>query len=371
MRTAVVHDWLNGMRGGEKVLEALLEVYPQATIYTLFHQPGKVSPRIESHRIVTSWLNRIPGVYRHYRNLLPLFPAAVESWDLSGFDLVISSSHAVAKGVRTGGATHICYCHTPMRYVWDAEDDYSFGALRARVLGAIRPRLQRWDCEAAGRVDQFIANSNFVRERIRTYYGREAEVIHPPIDTHFFTPSANAAREDFYVSAGALVPYKRFDLVVQAFNKLDRRLVIAGSGPELTRLRKIASSNVEIRGWVTDEELRQLYRSAKGLVFAAREDFGMVSVEAQACGCPVIAFGAGGSAETIRDGMNGILFAEQHVDDLVHAIRRFESMMWPQQQVRHRVETFSCETFQTRIRKLVAERIETKSKARGVALQPA
>jgi glycosyltransferase involved in cell wall biosynthesis len=371
MRTAVVHDWLNGMRGGEKVLEALLDIYPHATIYTLFHERGKVSTRIESHRIITSWLNRIPGVYRHYRNLLPLFPYAVESWDLSGFDLVISSSHAVAKGVRAGGATHICYCHTPMRYVWDAEDDYAFGTIRGSILRVVRPRLQHWDCEAARRVDHFIANSRFVRERIRTYYGREAEVIHPPIDTLFFAPSSDVNRQDFYLAVGALVPYKRFDLIIDTFNKLDRKLVIAGSGPELARLRKIARRNVEFRGWIADEQLRHLYRTAKALVFAAREDFGMVAVEAQACGCPVIAFGTGGSVETIQDGMNGILFAEQDADDLVRAIRRFESMTWPEEQVRCRVEIFSRETFQTRIRKFVTERTETKSQARENTLQPA
>ena len=371
MRAAVVHDWLNGMRGGEKVLEALLEVFPDATIQTLFHERGKVSPGIESHRIVTSWLDRVPGIYRHYRNLLPLFPRAIESLDLSGFDLVISSSHAVAKGVRAPHATHICYCHTPMRYVWDAEDDYAFDPIRQSVMRAIRPRMQRWDCEAAQRVDHFIANSRFVRERIRKYYGRDAEVIHPPVDTNFFNASPASPRSDFYLAAGALVPYKRFDLIVRAFQELDRKLIIAGSGPELKRLRNMASSNIDVRGWVTDDELRRLYRSAKGLVFAAREDFGMVSVEAQACGCPVIAFGAGGSSETVQDGIDGILFAEQHVDDIARAVRRFESMTWPQEQVRRRVETFSRETFQTKIRQFIAERIENKRKIRVAECQPA
>ena len=371
MKVAVVHDWLNGMRGGEKVLESLLEVYPQAAIYTLFHQRGKVSPRIESHEIVTSWLNRVPGIYRHYRNMLPLFPSAVESFDLRGYDLVISSSHAVAKGVRRGGALHICYCHSPMRYVWDAEDDYSLSPLRRAVFGAIRPRLQRWDCEAARHVDHFIANSRFVRERIREYYGREAEVIPPPVDTHFFTPSDAIQRDDFYLAAGALVPYKRFDLLIQAFNRLGRRLIVAGSGPELQRLRSMAASNVDVRGWVTDAELRRLYRSARALVFAAREDFGMVTVEAQACGCPAIAFGAGGSSETIQDGVNGILFAEQHSDDLIRAVRRFETMGWPAQQVRNKVETFSRETFQTRIRKFIAERREKRQERSHIAVQTA
>src|SRR5215472_8262291 len=246
MRVAIVHDWLNGMRGGEKVLEALLGLFPQPTIYTLFHERGQVSAFIESHRIVTSWLNRIPGVYRRYRNLLPVFPAAVESFDLSGYDLVVSSSHAVAKGAKTRNAIHVCYCHTPMRYVWDAEDDYSFGPIRAAAMRIVRPRLQQWDCKAAGRVHHFIANSGFVRERIHAYYGRDAAVIHPPIDTAFFTPGMDGAREDFYLASGALVPYKRFDLVIQAFNKLGRRLVIAGSGPELRRLRNMAQSNIDV-----------------------------------------------------------------------------------------------------------------------------
>ena len=359
------------MRGGERVLEALLDLYPEATIYTLFHERGKVSPQIESHHIVTSWLDRLPGIYRSYRNFLPLFHLAVESWDLRGFDLVISSSHAVAKGARTAGAPHICYCHTPMRYVWDAEDDYVFGHVRRAVLGTVRSRLRRWDCEAAGRVDHFIANSRFVRERIREYYGRTAEVIHPPIDTHFFTPSISSERENFYLAVGALVPYKRFDLVVQAFRNLNRRLVIAGNGPELRTLRNMSGSNIEIRGWVTDEELRSLYRRARALVCAAREDFGMTAIEAQACGSPVIAFGAGGSADTVQDGTNGILFAEQHEDDLIHAVRRFETMAWPIEQVRSRVETFSREAFQTRIRKVIEEQTGQKQNRHGLTLQPA
>src|SRR5262245_25598529 len=201
MRVAIVHDWLNGMRGGEKVLESLLEVFPESTIYTLFHEPGKVSPLIESRRIVTSWLNGLPGVDRYYRNLLPLFPSACESFDLSEFQLVISSSHAVAKGVRTRNAMHICYCHTPMRYIWDAEDDYGFSGIQSIAMNAVRQRLRKWDCETAKRVDHFIANSRFVRQRIRSYYHLEAEVIHPPVDTQFFTPATTtpSASKDFYL----------------------------------------------------------------------------------------------------------------------------------------------------------------------------
>ena len=363
MRVAIVHDWLNGMRGGEKVLEALLEIFPEATIYTLLHERGKVSRSIESHPIVTSWLNRIPGIYAHYRNLLPLFPAAIESFDLSSFDLVLSSSHSVAKGVQTRNALHICYCHTPMRYVWDAEDDYNFDAVRHIAMRMIRSRMQRWDCEASNRVQHFIANSQFVQERIQSYYGRKSTVIYPPVDTIFFQPAGDAAREDFYLAAGALVPYKRFDLIIEAFKTLGRRLVIAGHGSELQKLRKQAPHNVEIRGRVTDDELRHLYQRAKAMVVAAREDFGIVATESQSCGCPVIAFGAGGSPEIIQDGINGLLFAEQHADDIVRAVRRLESMAWPVEQVRQKVEMFSRENFKTQIRQFVANRMGTRVSA--------
>jgi glycosyltransferase involved in cell wall biosynthesis len=356
MNVAIIHDWLNGMRGGERVLESLLELYPDATIYTLFHERGTVSPRIESHRIVTSWLNRVPGIYRLYRNFLPLFPAAIESFDVTGFDLIISSSHAVAKGIRPGNTSHICYCHTPMRYIWDAAEDYSFDPIRQFALGAYRRRLRDWDLESADRVDDFIANSHFVSGRIRKHYGRDAEVIYPPIDTDFFVPANDVQRGDFYLAAGALVSYKKSDLIVQAFNALGLPLVVAGKGPELGRLRRMAGSNIDFRGWVTDQELRHLYRSAKGLVLAAREDFGMMAIEAQSCGCPVIGFSGGAYSETVQDGVNGILFKDRHVADIGHAIRRFESMSWPVARVRHQVEGYSREVFKARIRAFIGQR---------------
>jgi glycosyltransferase involved in cell wall biosynthesis len=375
MRVAVIHDWLTGMRGGERVLEALLELYPSATIYTLFHQRGSVSPGIESHPVVTSWLDRIPGIYRYYRNLLPLFPVAIESWDLTGFDLVISSSHAVAKGVRCGKALHICYCHTPMRYVWDAEEDYDFSLARKAVMAMVRSPLRRWDVDCAARVDHFIANSRFVRDRIRKYYGRDADVVHPPIDTTFFRPS-RSGRDNFYLAAGALVPYKRFDLAIEVFNKLGKRLVIAGTGPGLDTLREMANSNIEFHGWVTDDELRRLYQSARALVFPGREDFGMIPVEAQACGCPVIAYRGGGSLETVQDGLSGIFFAEQTADHMICTIEKFETLLWSEDRVRHQVEMFSREAFKTRIRKILDERQDRpdqsdRPKRTAVALQTA
>jgi len=356
MRVAIVHDWLNGMRGGERVLEALLEIFPDSTIFTLFHERGKVSRLIESHPIVTSYLDRIPGIYRIYRNLLPLFPRAVESWNFAGYDLVLSSSHAVAKGVRPAGATHICYCHTPMRYIWDAEEDYQMSLPARLVFAAVRKRLQQWDCESSKRVHHFIANSRFVRERIRRYYGRESDVVPPPIDTEFFTPLQAHAREDFYLAAGALVSYKRLDVAVRAFNSLGRRLIVAGAGPELERLRGIAASIVDVRGRVSNDELRRLYRAARALVYVAREDFGMVAVEAQSCGCPVIAYGAGGLAEIVRDGINGLFFAEQHEHDVVDAVRRFEEREWPPQRVCQGTERFSRGIFQSHVRQIIESR---------------
>ena len=292
MKVAIVHDWLNGMRGGEKVLEALLELWPDASIFTLFHERGKVSETIESRRIVTSPLNRIPGIYKHYRNLLPLFPSAVRSLQLGTPELVISSSHSVAKSVQTGNATHICYCHTPMRYVWDTSGDYARGIGGRIGLGLFGHWLRQWDRSTAADVDHFIANSRFVANRIRSYYGREATLIYPPVDTTFFSPPRKP--ETFYLCAGALVPYKRIDLAIDAFNSSGQPLTVVGEGPERKRLTKHAGPNIEFKGWVSDLELRNLYRRARALIFPGREDFGIVPVEARSCGCPVIAFRGGG-----------------------------------------------------------------------------
>jgi glycosyltransferase involved in cell wall biosynthesis len=257
-----------------------------------------------------------------------------------------------------------------MRYIWDAEDDYSFDPVRQFVLGACRKRLRDWDLESANRVDRFIANSRFVSGRIQKYYGRDAEVINPPIDTDFFVPASEVKRDDFYLAAGALVSYKKTDHIVQAFNALGLPLVVAGKGPELGRLRRMAGSNIDFRGWVADQELRHLYRSAKGLVLAAREDFGMMAIEAQACGCPVIGFSGGAYSETVQDGVNGVLFKDRHVADIVHAIRRFESMSWPVARVRHQVEGYSREVFKARIREFIGQRTANRVERTPVS-QPA
>jgi glycosyltransferase involved in cell wall biosynthesis len=336
MNIVLVHDWLTGMRGGEKCLEPVCRRFAGRPLLTLLHTPGQVSPAIERMAIETSFLQRLPGVSRYYRALLPLMPLAAERLRIpSDTDLVLSFSHAVAKGVIVPrGVPHVCYCFTPMRYAWDRRDDYLRGPLFG--LGPVRwaaeqalERLRRWDRQASDRVTHFVAISNCIAERIRQCYGRPSQVIYPPVDTQFYTPGP-VAREDYYVCVSALVPYKRVDLAIEACNRLGRRLVVIGSGPERRRLTRLAGPGVTLAGWLSDEAVREHLRRARALLFAAHEDFGIVPLEAQACGTPVIAFGQGGAAETVIAGSaerpgTGLLFAEQTVDALTHAICQFEN----------------------------------------------
>ncbi len=342
-RVALVHDWLNGMRGGEKVFEALCELFPDATVFTLFYEPSRVSERIRRMRVVESGLGRLPGARSRYRWLLPLFPRAVEQFPTADFDLVVSSSHCVAKAAHPparGGGAHICYCHTPMRYIWDAFDIYfpregaecevwadaPLGggagdprnpaipqrikrmALRRAAL-ALRPRLRRWDRATASRVDEFLANSRNVARKIHRYYGRRARVIPPPVDCEFFTPGpsafAAASREPYDLVVSALVPYKRVELAIAAARRSGRRLVIAGDGPGRRRRAALAAPGVEFLGWVDDETLRDLYRGARSLIYPQEEDFGITALEAQACGRPVVALGRGGALETVERAASG------------------------------------------------------------------
>lgn len=342
MRIAVVHDWLDTWRGGENVLAEIVRLYPDADLFALVDfLPDALRAQLRGKRARTSFLQRLPGARRYFRALLPLFPRAVESLDVSPYGLVISSSHAVAKGVRTArGQVHICYCHTPMRYAWDMRDQYLGplglasglgGALANRLLDGLRD----WDRRASARVTHFVANSEFVRDRIARCYGREAAVIHPPVDVDFFTPSEDAsepAARDYYVTASRWVPYKRTDLVVGAFRELrDRRLIVAGSGPDVRRVRAAAGPTVEFVGEVPRDRLRDLLRGARAFVFAAEEDFGILPVEAQACGTPVIAYGRGGSLETVRaggaDSATGMFFSDQTAGAIVDAVRRFDTVL--------------------------------------------
>lgn len=334
MSVVLVHDWLTGMRGGEKVLEAFCGLFPDAPIYTLLHLTGKVSPLLESHPIRTSFLQRMPLAATRYRHYLPLFPRAAESLELPQTDLVLSSSHCVAKGVKVPpGAVHVSYVHTPMRYVWDMYDAYfgpGKGGLARWVMPLFRDGLQKWDVRTAGSVDHFIANSAHVAERIQRHYGREATVIHPPVEAGRFAPVDEP--EDYYLVLSALVPYKRVDLAVKACTALGYRLKVAGTGPEEARLKELAGPKVEFLGWQPDEALPELYAKARAFIFPGEEDFGITPLESMAAGRPVVAYGKGGALETVvaagdQSGRpaTGCFFYEQTEDALIGALQGLES----------------------------------------------
>lgn len=316
------------MRGGEKVLESLCKLFPQADIFTHVYNPDGVSETIRRHKVQTTGISKLPGALKRYRSYLPFMPYALESLDLSGYDLVISSEAGPAKGViAPPDAPHICYCHSPMRYLWDQYHVYKAGAgrLAKLTMPLLAPGLRQWDVTTAARVDQFIANSSHVEKRINKYWRREARVIHPPVAVEDFSPAPLSEREDFYLWAGELVSYKRPDIVVDAFNKLGKKLVVIG-GPENTRqaLAAKANDNVTFLGKVPFAVLKSHMARCKALVFPGEEDFGIVPVEVMASGRPVIAYNRGGATETVRDGVSGLLFNEQSVDGLIDAIERFE-----------------------------------------------
>lgn len=343
-RVAIVHDWLTGMRGGERCLEVLCELYPNAPIYTLLHIKGAVSPTIERHPIHTSFLQHLPGAASRYRQYLPLFPRAIESLAISACDLVISSSHCVAKGIRVPpGACHVSYVYTPMRYVWDQYDAY-FGPgqapwLTRLAMTLIRRPLQRWDVSTARSVDTFVAISHHVADRIQRHYQRPAEVIYPPVDYAAFDLSRTD--DGFYLMVSAFAPYKRVDLAIEVFRRLKQPLKIIGTGQDDARLRRMAGANVEFLGWQPDHIVRDYYARCTALLFPGEEDFGIVPLEAMACGKPVIAYAKGGALETViplesaavttgeaavsaRRPPTGLFFAEPTPESLLEAIQVFE-----------------------------------------------
>jgi glycosyltransferase involved in cell wall biosynthesis len=357
MRTAVVHDWLNGMRGGEKVLEAILPLVPDPTIFTLFHVPSSVSPDIERYPIRASFLNRLPFARRRYRQYLPLFPRAVESFDLSGFDLVVSSSHCVAKSaIAQGGTPHLCYCHTPVRYAYEQFDVY-FPRDRTRLWSLKKTmidRLRDWDVATADRPTRYLANSSAVADRIRRHYGRNATVLHPPVDVEFFH-GGNASRSDFLLAVGSLVPYKRYEVAIEAARRLDRPLVIVGKGPEEGRLRALAPPSVRIVSDVGPEALRELYRTCHAFVQPGEEDFGISLVEALACGAPVVALGRGGARDSVREGENGFLDSEGTAEGLASAIEKAGRALFDYTAVRATALPFARERFVREFRRAISE----------------
>lgn len=361
MKVALVHDWLIHMRGGEKVLDGLAELFPGATIYTLFSDRKKLSPNLQRLRIKNSFLHYLPGVRYYYRWLLPFLPLVIRSLKIDqDTELVISSSHCVAKGVRRSAcAVHVCYCHTPARYLWGFEDVYFkryFWPVR-KLIHFLLGFLRDWDLRSNNAVDFFIANSECVRERIAKFYKRDAVVVNPPADTEFY--KIGSGKEDYYLAVSHFVPYKRIDLVIEAFNTLDRRLFVVGSGPLERRYNRLRQSGkIFFLGAVSDQELRTLYAAARAVIFPAEEDFGIIPVEAQACGTPVIAYGKGGSLETVK---SGIFFDAQTAEAVKNAVERFETHSFDPALVRSRVEGFGKNDFLSKIRTVVQEAL-TKGK---------
>jgi len=350
MRIAVIHDWLTGMRGGELVLEGILDVVPDAEIFTLFHFRGSVSEQIESHTIHTSPLQWIAGRVSDYRRLLPFFPHAVRGWDLSPYDAIISSSHAVAKGVDAKGKPHLCYCHTPMRYIWDRFDDYfPRGASRA-LMKLLAPRLRRWDVRTSSGVTRFVANSTFVKERIQRFYGRDAEVVHPFVEDDFLEAPLLDEREDEHVIVSALVPYKRVELAIDTFERAGKRLVVIGKGPLFERFAERRTPNVELLGFVSKARIIERLSRARSLILPGVEDFGITPLEAMALGTPVVAYGEGGVLDSVMEGTTGIFFREATVEALGKAVAEAESRRWDRQAIRAHAATFSRARFDEELR---------------------
>ncbi len=389
MKVALVHDWLTGRRGGEKCLEALCELYDDADLFTLIHVPGSVSPLVEERRVTTSPLQHVPGARRWYRFLLPLMPSAIESLDLSPYDLVVSTSHCVAKGVLTRpDALHVCYVHTPMRYAWDQWPQY-FSNRSAAYRFALAPLLnylRTWDVASASRVDRFVANSRFVARRVEKYYGRSSTVIHPPVDTDFFTPGApgGAGGEpgDYYLMVAAMVPYKGIDLAIEAFNKTGKPLRIVGDGHLRRKFAASAGPTVEFTGRVTDEELREQYRGCRAVIQAGAEDFGIVPLEAQATGRPVIALGRAGALDTVRPlnrhesflsgigdhpssrhpAPTGVFFYEFTAESLATAVGYFEEneASFDPEALREHALAFDRKDYKNRMQALIRETLNSR-----------
>ena len=347
MKTALIHYWLVNDRGGEKVLGQLAELFPDADLFAHVYEPGAMPDTIRRMNVRTTWIQNLPFAKQNYQSYLPLMPWASRSLNLREYGLIISSESGPAKGIRKpAGALHICYCHTPMRYLWDMADDYYRQASLLKKLGMklLLPWMRRQDLWSASQVDHFVANSRFVAERIKRIYGRDSVVIHPPVDTkHFF--GLRRDPQDFYLFFGQLTAYKRADIAVQAFNRLGKRLVVAGTGEERSALEKIAGGNIEFLGRISDDERDELYSGARALVFPGVEDFGIVPVEAQAAGCPVIALRAGGALETVVENRTGVFFDEANEDALCAAVQRFESMEFGQEHCRENARRFSTERF--------------------------
>lgn len=362
LKVALVHDWLVTYAGAERVLEQLLILFPLADVFTMVDfLPESDRHMLAGRKITTSFIQRLPFARKRYRHYLPLMPLAVEQFDLSSYQIVISSSHAVAKGVITGpGQRHISYVHSPMRYAWDLQHQYLRESelqtgIKGFIVKYLLHRLRLWDLRTANGVDIFVANSKFIAQRIWKVYRRESIVIYPPVYVQDFT--LNSVKQNFYVTASRMVPYKKIDIIVEAFKLMpNKRLVVIGDGPDFDKISTFVSgyANIDLLGFQKFEVLKDYLQQAKGFVFAAEEDFGITPLEAQACGTPVIAFGRGGALETVKDGVTGLFFSEQTPQAIVDAVTLFEQSEWSAQDCRMQAEQFTCERFHQEILSLVA-----------------
>ena len=338
MKTAIIHDWLVTNAGAEKVLKEIVELYPKADIFSIVDFLDDIQRQeiIKGKKVTTSFIQNLPFAKKHFRNYLPLFPKAIESLDLRGYELIISSSWAFAKGVKKDkNAIHICYCHTPIRYAWDLYDEYTSNLNQPKkfLVQKTLQYIRKWDISTLDRVDFFIANSDFVKERIKRIYNKSAEVIYPPVNINKFVLEKN--KEDFYLTASRLVPYKKTSLIVEAFNQMpQKKLIVIGSGEEYEKIKSIAKSNIQVLGYQEDEVLVRYMQKAKAFIYAAIEDFGIIPIEAMACGTPVIALDNGGTAETVIDGVNGVHFKNQTPKDIITATQRFENKIFDLYKVR-------------------------------------
>jgi glycosyltransferase involved in cell wall biosynthesis len=348
MKVAIIHYWFVGMRGGEKVVEALCEMYPQADIFTHVYVPEMVSHRIRQHRIIPTFINALPRPAKMYKTYLPLMPLALEQLDLSGYDLILSSESGPAKGViAPADALHVCYCHTPMRYIWNMYHEYrqNAGRLARLMMPPLTHYLRIWDVTTAKRVDSFVANSATVARRIHRYYGAESVVIHPPVDTDAFSIAAPSELADYYLMAGELVAYKRPDLAVRAFNEMNLKLVVIGGGEMLNEIRRLAGPTVTVLGSQPFDILKQHYARCRALIFPGEEDFGMVPVEAMASGRPVVAFGRGGATETVAKDISGVFFAEQTVGAISSAVESLKQIEFDPVKIASHAKQFGRDQF--------------------------
>ncbi len=364
MKVAIVHYWLLSMRGGEKVLEALSEIYPDADIFTLVYDPDAIKGRLKNHKITTSFLQKIPGSKKHYQMLLPLMPLALESMDLTGYDLIISSESGPAKGIiPKPDALHVCYCHSPMRYIWDHYFFYhaSAGFMKRLFMPVIASWLRQWDVSTSARVDCFVANSRHIANRVQRYYRRDAVVIHPPVAVDEFAICDTV--DDFYLCAGQLVGYKRVDLAVEAFTKMNKKLVVIGTGEEMASLKSKAGPTITFLDHQPFASLKSHMARCKALIFPGEEDFGIVPVEVMASGRPVLAYGRGGAMDTVIEGVSGMLFAEQSVEALIDCVERFEQTeeRFIPSRIRAHSLRFSKQAFKEKISQLIGKEFERRN----------